>query len=378
MCRNGVIMKKFLKSKKAFILVGILIFIIILACLFCFTNQKEEQKSMNNEESYIAYIKINPFVKVSFNITDNCNDKFNCRDFTSNVTDISLLNEDAKSLYKDLDYKNKSLEELISSLISIAKEKNISTANVDITTNWPNNKDIISSKLSIDNETDFSITYQADINEEEILQAYEKKYAVTFDSDGGSKVKPQNILENESVTKPSNPTKEGYTFLEWQLNGETYDWNSKVNGNITLKAVWQKNNEEINNSNNSSTSKENEVSQKEKDNEVLRQQLKEKGLTWDFNTEEEAYNLLDKWSGGYGGDVIKNSYGMSDIAYTVKITLNTAACGGTEILNIDWHNETPIDFIYYLHSKGYNCSGNEGYYNGKHFTINQNNELIYD
>ena len=137
------------------------------------------------------------------------------------------------------------------------------------------------------------------------MQAYEKKYTVTFDSDGGSKVKPQNILENESVTKPSNPTKEGYTFLEWQLNGENYDWNSKVNSNITLKAVWQKNNEEINNSNNSSTSKENEVSQKEKDNEVLRQQLKEKGLTWDFNTEEEAYNLLDKWSGGYGGELSK-------------------------------------------------------------------------
>lgn len=315
-------MKEFLKSKKAFILAGIVILIIILVCLFCFTNKKEEQNIINNETGYVAYIKINPFVKVTFNITDNCEDKFNCHDFTSNVTDISLLNEDAKSLYKDLDYKNKSLEEL--------------------------------------------------------MQTYEKKYTVTFDSDGGSKVKPQNILENESVTKPSNPTKEGYTFLEWQLNGETYDWNSKVNGNITLKAVWQKNNEEINNSNNSSTSKENEVSQKEKDNEVLRQQLKEKGLTWDFNTEEEAYNLLDKWSGGYGGDVIKNSYGMSDIAYTVKITLNTAACGGTEILNIDWHNETPIDFIYYLHSKGYNCSGNEGYYNGKHFTINHNNELIYD
>ena len=359
-------MKEFLKSKKAFILAGIVILIIILVCLFCFTNKKEEQNLINNETSYVAYIKINPFVKVTFNITDNCEDKFNCHDFTSNVTDISLLNEDAKSLYKDLDYKNKSLEELISSLISIAKEKNISTTNVDITTNWPNNKDIISSKLPNDNETGFSITYQANINEEELMQTYEKKYTVTFDSDGGSKIESQSILENERVTKPSNPTKEGYTFLEWQLNGETYDWNSKVNGNITLKAVWQKNNEQVNNANNSSTSKENEVSQKEK------------GLTWDFNTEEEAYNLLDKWSGGYGGDVIKNSYGMSDIAYSVKITLNTAACGGKEILNIDWHNETPIDFIYYLHSKGYNCSGNEGYYNGKHFTINQNNELIYD
>ena len=368
-------MKSFLNNKKAFVLLGLIIIIIILVSFFYFTNKKENQKLVNNEESYVAYIKINPLIKVVFNIKDNCEDKFNCQDYTSKVTAISLLNEDAKSLYQDLDYQNKSLEELISSLVSIAKEKNISTSNIDMTTNWPNNKDIISSKLADRNETKFNVVYQADIDEEELIKNYEKKYTVTFDSDGGSKVKPQNILENESVTKPSNPTKEGYTFLEWQLNGETYDWNSKVNGNITLKAVWQKNSEEVNNS---STSKENEMPQKEKDNEVLRQQLKEKGLTWDFNTEEEAYNLLDKWSGGYGGDVIKNSYGMSDIAYTVKITLNTVACGGKEILNIDWHNETPIDFIYYLHSKGYNCSGNEGYYNGKHFIINQKNELIYD
>ena len=95
-------MKGFLKSKKTFILAGKLILIIILVCLFCFTNQKEEQNPINNETSYVAYIKINPFVKVTFNITDNCDDKFNCHDFTSNVTAISLLNEDAKSLYKDL------------------------------------------------------------------------------------------------------------------------------------------------------------------------------------------------------------------------------------------------------------------------------------
>lgn len=175
--------------------------------------------------------------------------------------------------------------------------------------------------------------------------------------------------------------------MEWQLDGKTYDFTSIVTNNITLKAKWQKNKEQTNtpissasssDNNTSSTKKENELSQKEKDNAILKSKLKEQGLTWDFNTESEAYNLLDKWSGGYGGEVLKNSYGESDIAYSVKITLNTAACGGKEILNIDWHNNSPVDFIYYLHSKGYNCAGNVGYYNGKYFTINQNNELVFD
>ena len=64
------------------------------------------------------------------------------------------------------------------------------------------------------------------------------KYKVTFDSDGGSNVSAQTITEGEKVTKPANPTRSGYTFKEWQLNGRTYDFNSSVTGSITLTAVW--------------------------------------------------------------------------------------------------------------------------------------------
>ncbi len=65
------------------------------------------------------------------------------------------------------------------------------------------------------------------------------KYTVIFNSNGGSSVTSQTITEGEKVTKPSNPTKSGYTFVEWQLNGKTYDFNSAVTGNITLTAVWK-------------------------------------------------------------------------------------------------------------------------------------------
>ena len=65
------------------------------------------------------------------------------------------------------------------------------------------------------------------------------KYTVTFNSNGGSNVTSQTITDGEKATKPSNPTKSGYTFVEWQLNGKNYDFNSAVTGNITLTAVWK-------------------------------------------------------------------------------------------------------------------------------------------
>ena len=64
-------------------------------------------------------------------------------------------------------------------------------------------------------------------------------YTVTFNSDGGSSVASQTVESGNKATKPNNPTKSGYTFKEWQLNGKAYDFNSAVTSNITLKAVWE-------------------------------------------------------------------------------------------------------------------------------------------
>jgi uncharacterized repeat protein (TIGR02543 family) len=67
-----------------------------------------------------------------------------------------------------------------------------------------------------------------------------EKYTVTFDTDGGSEISSKEVSEGEKVAKPSNPTKAGYVFKEWQLDGKTYNFNSPVTKNITLKAVWTK------------------------------------------------------------------------------------------------------------------------------------------
>ena len=62
---------------------------------------------------------------------------------------------------------------------------------------------------------------------------------VTFDSAGGTAVSSQTIRAGETVKRPDDPTRDGYTFVEWQLNGKTFDFNSTVNSKITLVAVWE-------------------------------------------------------------------------------------------------------------------------------------------
>lgn len=62
---------------------------------------------------------------------------------------------------------------------------------------------------------------------------------VTFDSTGGSPIDAVQVEDGLPVAEPTVPTKDGYDFVEWQLNGSTYDFNSPVTGNITLSAVWK-------------------------------------------------------------------------------------------------------------------------------------------
>ncbi len=81
-----------------------------------------------------------------------------------------------------------------------------------------------------------NITLVAKWKEDESVPRYE----VTFDSDGGSKVDKQRIVENEVAKEPKAPTKTGFKFLGWYLNDTKYDFKTKVTSNIALKAQWEK------------------------------------------------------------------------------------------------------------------------------------------
>lgn len=71
-----------------------------------------------------------------------------------------------------------------------------------------------------------------------------KEYTVTFNSNGGSAVSSQKVQKGDKVVKPSDPTRDGYTFAGWYLNlndSTPYDFNKEVTEDITLTAKWTKN-----------------------------------------------------------------------------------------------------------------------------------------
>ena len=67
-----------------------------------------------------------------------------------------------------------------------------------------------------------------------------RKVVVTFDTNGGSVINDVSVRVNTKVSRPVNPTKEGYEFVRWELDNKEYNFASKVTKNITLKAIWEK------------------------------------------------------------------------------------------------------------------------------------------
>jgi len=66
-------------------------------------------------------------------------------------------------------------------------------------------------------------------------------YTVTFNSKGGSDVDLVEVKEGDKVTKPTDPEKDNYTFVNWTTDGdgkEVYDFESAVTSDITLYAQW--------------------------------------------------------------------------------------------------------------------------------------------
>ena len=66
-------------------------------------------------------------------------------------------------------------------------------------------------------------------------------HTVTFDSNGGSAVDAQTVDDGGKAVKPADPTRDGYTFAGWMLDGQPYDFGQPVTGDITLTAAWTRN-----------------------------------------------------------------------------------------------------------------------------------------
>ncbi len=84
------------------------------------------------------------------------------------------------------------------------------------------------------NQEEIPINDKIDKGEEEI------EYTVVFDSNGGSFVNSIKVKEETSVSKPEDPVRDGYTFINWTLDDNEYDFNTTITKDIVLKANWEK------------------------------------------------------------------------------------------------------------------------------------------
>ena len=251
-------------KKKLIIICGIIIlFIIVGIVIFLLLNNKKQDNKKPEEtkqnETYEMYVKINPLVKLVFErVYQECNDEdgnsYACiADESFNIVDYELVNNDAKNIYKDLDLFGVDLSDAIALLCDTAKDNNIDFNQVELTTdyfNFDNDSMIEEIKKDSKYHSEFNvlINIKDNINKDDLLTEEEKnevkEYSVIFNSDGGSKVDTQILKEGEKVTKPKDPTKAGYDFVSWQLDGRDYNFDQEVKDDLKLKAVWKRNEQE--------------------------------------------------------------------------------------------------------------------------------------
>lgn len=69
------------------------------------------------------------------------------------------------------------------------------------------------------------------------------QYSVQFDSNGGSEVSSVSVEENSLLTKPTDPTRDGYKFIGWFVDSQfEKQWMfdvDKVQSDMTLFAKWE-------------------------------------------------------------------------------------------------------------------------------------------
>lgn len=250
-----------MNKKKLVIILSAVVVIIIIGVILgiLLLNDEDVPKKIKEDQvnTYTAYVSINPLIKLEFEekciITKSTNDGEVQENMTCDdpiVTDYVLVNEDAQNIYKDVDFSktNGVLSEVLDLIAQTARDNNVVFDTVDVYSDYSTINEYINQRQEVTTNWTFSINI---VNKEDIedvgsdLEGEVKTFTVTFNSNGGSQVASQSIIEGGKVTVPTNPTRDGYTFVEWQLDGQKYDFDNVVVDNIELDAIWKKNNTSV-------------------------------------------------------------------------------------------------------------------------------------
>lgn len=210
-----------MKEKTKKIVMGIIGGILLLSGIlgyFIFLNKNTKEEKVLKKETYTTYVKINPLVKLTFDVSyyecvNGNKEVDDCGDIKTEVVDTNLLNEEAKDAYKDTDLKGKSLEDAITLLINTTLAKNYEIEKVNVITNWNYDYEEIKSIImdKINSKITIDINYQEVLDEAAIIKE-DKNTTVDITSDNSKKDDSQNMQKPIKCTPKKFAKKYSYVY----------------------------------------------------------------------------------------------------------------------------------------------------------------------
>ena len=195
-----------MKNQKILLTTSIVIIvaIIVIFILFVVGNDAKNKESnfsdniITSDQVYEMYISINPIVKISFKErylkceNEELNNKCN---LSTEITEYELVNDDAKDIYKDIDFYEKDIIEVIPKMVDAVNNSNINFTTINIITNWNGvyNESLVSnaieenSILGKEYNVNINVTESIDnnsiLNQQVISRRNEKKHILVLNAE---------------------------------------------------------------------------------------------------------------------------------------------------------------------------------------------------
>lgn len=230
-------LKELFKNKKFLIVFIIIVILIISLVIFlCLFNRETKELKENNYTSYLiseneALLEIE--FKESYYECTRMGKVSTCSDVTRKVTNVEVLVD------TDVNLDNLDLENTIINFVNALLDNDVEINDLIITSNYEFKDEFVTKlKEKINGDINIYLDYQKNIDDFNTEVNY---YTITFDTAGGSSIDSIVVKENDVITKPDDPTKEGYTFLGWYIDDEEFNFEDLVKSDLTLVAKWEEN-----------------------------------------------------------------------------------------------------------------------------------------
>lgn len=260
-------MKDVFNNKYLLLIIGILIFVgSVMIGMSVLSEEKEKgiPKKEVKTYQYKMYVKSISIIKFIFETSyDECTDsqgkKYACGNYSDKVINYEIFDQE-NDLFNNINFNGKTVIDALSTLVEVANTNNIEDKSLKIITNYEFSykeiTDELKSQFNLGDDFKIIGITRKELKEEDVIKELNEEkelitFKVIFNSDGGSSVTEQEIVENELVIQPIVPEKVGFIFVEWQLNGTKFDFNTPIVSDITLTAIWKE--EEKNKEQNATT-----------------------------------------------------------------------------------------------------------------------------